>query len=213
MKNFEALGQEENPDISTEDALRNLEPGVTSLEQEDKNIGERERTCDKKKLSAVRAAVASLIVAAGSFLAIGCDKKEGTRSAEGQKQVQVEKIERTKGLLREMFSRVSGGAISKMDNGNLVIHNGGGNYYELESSDLQALMEMAREAEEGIEITQSSQRDPKIKNQLLAARKNALSMQIKQRVAKIGEKVSFDGLPQNLKEAETARQRALEEMK
>lgn len=121
---------------------------------------------------------------------------------------QVEKggeTEKNISFLGRIFREISGGALGKSKGGNLIVHMGGGRYYELSNSLLNELVATAGNYREKIDKAN----DGRVKS----AQKRTAVMRITQSIMERGASVSFEQLPDNLKDFERARKDAVEDMK
>jgi hypothetical protein len=157
-----------------------------------------------------------VILALGSVIAAGAGaqaaeqrsvpRPEPTGNAEQRVDSEAQKtFEKNKDFLRKEFQSISGGGIGKSENGNLVVF-AGGSYYELDSSTLNSLMQIAQRHRIGLEGTSKFDKAFHLK------KTEASKMFIKGKIIELGKKVDLRELPKNLKEFESARRQIRDEM-
>jgi len=170
----------------------------------------KEKATSDKKVSRRGFLGSMLKTAAGIGIGSAIMGKEGESVAEGaEKNETPEEKENRKNnieFLRGVFQRISGGGMGRAENGNLVVHIGGGHYYELKNSDLGKLTDIAGNYRERMERAGKSK---SMKTFALKIRE-AGDMAIKANIIKLGQEAKE--LPESLGSYEKARKEVVEEM-
>lgn len=201
----------------------------TILGVQNEYLDRKESGENKERLAGLKKWMSALTLMGASFIAVGCGEKEQApkniphknnienikNSDTGEVKKDEEKVEvnedgskLAKNLLNEVFGRISGDRRWKIENGNLGIHVGGGDYYELTSSDLGELMDITQRYADNIERV-NQKKNFGVAMQL----KNAVESLVREKVKEIGMKINFEDLPDSMREFERQRKQAVDEMK
>jgi hypothetical protein len=169
----------------------------------------------EKNAGKVRKAVLVTVLSMGSLVAAGCDKHSSGPEKTGQETSKTETVghhteQEEKTALHHAFQMIAGNEIDRMPNGDLVLHVGGSDYYELDNSALQTLLKVTDSYLDRTARLESSNSPQKGAERITFDK--SLKMVIMDEITNLGKKVSITDLPNNLREAERARQQAQKEM-
>ena len=145
---------------------------------------------------------------AGS-LAVGAAEVAGPAAAQEisatKKEDAKEAYEKNRDYLKEVFGAISGGGMVASKKDALIIHVGGGKYYELARPLLGDLVAIAGDYRAKVERTKNKE--------AALAFKKALQMKVRQEIMMNGLSLQISELPQLLKDFEKGRKDTKEEMK
>ena len=192
------------------------------LGQQNEALKEGEKRQSPAEMSGIRKLLFAGAAIVGSLVASGCgsntpDKPHAPDNApkiehrvtpKAEHKASDEAIEKDKAFLDSTFERISGGGIGTAENGDKIVHVGGGHYYELgekEMGDLTVKAEKFRARLERAEHGKS------MKAFVLKIREIS-DRAIEAGVVKEGHEISPDQLPDDLKKYEAARAQAQAEM-
>jgi len=195
----------EQKEFSVEEKVDN------ALENQNESLNQRESKHNKNILTGLRKWVGVTAVMGASLLAVGCNaEKPSSSDINQQKMESVDNIEfqQNKDFLKGVFNGISGGGLAKSEKGNLVVHTGGGKYYELENEDLKELTDYAGTQREKLERLQKTENGKKAAIMM----KDGINILIKGKIEKIGDRLNGENLPDGLQEFEKARVETIKEM-
>lgn len=203
---------ENESEAETEERFKQIEAELNAQEgQLKQEVSQKEYGLLTKKLR--KLAFAGTIML--SAFAVGCgampEKQYGPENSANAERVdkqKQEKFDKDKTFLNGVFQRISGGGIAKSEDGNLIVHVGGGRYYELENSDLEKLMDISGRYRERVERAEKS----KSMKAFVLKLKDASAMTVEANVIRLGKRVSAEQLPGDLKGFEDVRKQVVEEM-
>jgi hypothetical protein len=195
-----------------EEQLDSSKKNQAKTENIKKKTGWLER--NKGKL---RTMVVGATLSAGSLVAQGADKSPAApENTEGPTTKQVESESRhtqedQKQALRKAFKMIAGSAMGKTTEGNLVVHIGGQDYYELDTTGLQSLMEKTNGYIDKCKNIEAEQDSPlKVRKQMMIDK--VFKIQMTENIMDLGKKVAVENLPGNLKQMEQVRKETIEGM-
>lgn len=208
-------------DLSPKEKVKIAE---TSLKEQERELDIQERDKNRKVLTGIKSALAIALVSGASFLGIGYEKEavagpteEKTKSEQKEKE-NIQEASEAKSLLKETLFKIADKTISgeigisKMEDGNLVIHAKEGKYYELTNNDIKELMGISTRFQRMINGAEKHE-NQKIRIKTIQAAKRIVEIEIREKIIKLGKPVVIENLPENLKKWEGERQKERENAK
>lgn len=191
------------------------------LERQDKALQEAEKVETKQNKHAMatlygwRKWVGTALLLGSPLVTTGCNSSEKPprpdNSPKSEQRINDESkeiFEKDRAFLSGVLQGISGGGMGKAENGDLIVHTGGGHYYELQNQDLDKLMKTADTYRRRIERAEHS----KGMKAFVLKLKEATDMAIRANIVKMGRQMSLEQLPQNLKEYEEGRRQIIKDM-
>ncbi len=206
-----------------------------AIKQQNESLTKRESGHGKKTVSGLKKWAGALTLFGASFLSAGCgaketvsesapqkngienvkkDEKEATKGGQQTEQKSGKKAEENKDefklakdLLNETLDRISGERRWKTKNGNLGVHIGGADYYELTESNRGELMDISKRYTNIIE-KRTKNKDFRVVMQL----KNAVESLVRGKIREVGARISIEDLPNNIMEFENQRKKVINEI-
>lgn len=204
---------------SVEPTEEQIEKVVALFEQENENETESGGLKEwfEKNKGRLKSYFRKVVIGAmlsGPLLAVGCNKSESAPENSGDAGTKAESVEGEKITEEEenkayerAFQLACGDRIGTMENGKLVAHLGGSDYYEVTDAVIEKVTDISRDY-----ATRIKRQEKGSNGTFSLVLDRVLELKTKVAIAKFGNKVSFENLPDNLKESEKARQEMVKDM-